>query len=158
MIKHNDYITNKVHDTFNRMIETEIYLDKYLPYNCFVQFTELLHVALPRENLKKLEDYEHAKLQNYLAEILLDMGHQNHDFDKKHVDVPLDGIQPKSLECECTQKDFKHILHKQVKLSARNIKVIRKVQDKRRLIFRDALAYNPDDVIKENNLMLRTYV
>ena len=36
MIKHNDYITNKVHDTFNRMIETEIYLDKYLPYNCFV--------------------------------------------------------------------------------------------------------------------------
>ena len=29
LVKHNDYITNKIDDTFNRMIETEIYLDKY---------------------------------------------------------------------------------------------------------------------------------
>ena len=31
--KHNDFMTKKIEDTFNRMIETEIYLDKYLPYN-----------------------------------------------------------------------------------------------------------------------------
>ena len=62
MVKHNDYITNKIDDMFNRMVETEVYLDKYLPYNCFVQYTELLHVALPKEGVKLLEDYEHAKL------------------------------------------------------------------------------------------------
>ena len=34
--KHNAYICNKIEDVFNRLVETEIYLDKYLPYNTFV--------------------------------------------------------------------------------------------------------------------------
>ena len=34
--KHNSYICSKIEDVFNRMVETEIYLDKYLPYNTFV--------------------------------------------------------------------------------------------------------------------------
>lgn len=44
------------------MVETEIYLDKYLPYNAFVHVSELLHVALDKENLKRLEDFENTKL------------------------------------------------------------------------------------------------
>lgn len=32
------------------------------------------------------------------------------------------------------------------------------MQDRRHLILRDALAHNADDVIRENNLMLREYV
>ena len=46
--KHNDYLIKKIEDTFNRMVETEIYLDKYLPYNTFVQLIEILHIALDR--------------------------------------------------------------------------------------------------------------
>ena len=74
IVKHNDYMANKLDDTFNRMIDTEIYLDKYQPYNSFVQFTEVLHVTLSKKYLKKLEDFENVKLQNFLADILLDMG------------------------------------------------------------------------------------
>ena len=29
LAKHNDYVLKKIEDTFNRMVETEIYLDKY---------------------------------------------------------------------------------------------------------------------------------
>ena len=39
------------------------------------------------------------------------------------------------------------MLSKQVKLTKRNMKVIRKVQDRRHLIFKDTLAYSPEDVI-----------
>lgn len=75
IIKQNDYLIKKIEDTYNRMVETEIYLDKYLPYNTFVQFMEVMHVSLEKNQLKKLTDFESAKLQNFLAEILLDMGH-----------------------------------------------------------------------------------
>ena len=52
----------KLDDLYNRMIKTDTYLEKYLPYNSFVQLSEVLHVALERKHLKKLEDYENAKL------------------------------------------------------------------------------------------------
>ena len=57
-----DHLTNKIDDVYNRSVKTDIYLDKYLPYNNFVQFIEVLHVALEKHNLKKIEDYENAKL------------------------------------------------------------------------------------------------
>ena len=57
-----DHLTNKIDDVYNRSVKTDIYLDKYMPYNNFVQFVEVLHVALEKENLKKIEDYENAKL------------------------------------------------------------------------------------------------
>ena len=57
-----DHLTNKIDDVYNRSVKTDIYLDKYLPYNNFVQFIEVLHVALEKQNLKKIEDYENAKL------------------------------------------------------------------------------------------------
>lgn len=71
----------KLDDLYNRMIKTDTYLEKYLPYNSFVQLSEVLHVALERKHLKKLEDYENAKLQNYLADILLDMGRKSKELD-----------------------------------------------------------------------------
>ena len=81
------------------MVETEIYLDKYQPYNSFVQFIELLHVALEKEQLKKLEDFENAKIQNFMAEILLEMGHQNLNFDKSKTAAPPG--EDKKDECGC---------------------------------------------------------
>jgi len=59
------------------MVSNDVYLDKYQPYNTFVQFCEILHVALDKKNLRKLQDFENAKLQNFLAEILVDMGREN---------------------------------------------------------------------------------
>ena len=35
-------------DIFNRLIATDNYLDKYLPYNMFTQLFEILHIALPK--------------------------------------------------------------------------------------------------------------
>ena len=52
----------KIDDIFNRMVKTDTYLEKYLPYNNFVQQCEVLHVALDSKNLRKLEDYENSKL------------------------------------------------------------------------------------------------
>ena len=119
----------------------------------------MLHTCLEPDQLQKMQDYEEAKIQNFLAEILLDMGRMNQEFDKQGTLIPPgDFKKPKPDDCECTLKDFKHILKKQVKLTNKNMKVLRKVQDRRHLIFRDALAHNPEDIIKENNLMLRTYV
>ena len=141
-----DHLTNKIDDVFNRGVKTDIYLDKYLPYNNFVQFIEILHVALEKQHLEKIEDYENAKLQNYLAEILLDMGrHKNANgqtFDHKKVLVP-HSDKEKPVDCECGQSDFKAVLFKQVKLSSRNAKVLRKIQDRRQMIFQDKLVYNP---------------
>jgi len=31
-----DKLGNKIDDTYNRLVESEVYLDKYLPYNTFV--------------------------------------------------------------------------------------------------------------------------
>ncbi len=87
---------------FNRLTETEVYLDKYLPYNSFVQLSEVLHVALEPKNLTKLEDYENAKLQNFLAEILLDIGRRNREFDKQNIMVPpSDPAREKPMDCDC---------------------------------------------------------
>ena len=111
---------------FNRLSTSDIYLEKYLPYNNFVQYCEILHVALEKPQLKKLEDYEAAKYQNYLAEILLDMGRADLKFDKKKTKVP-------THDCECSGlSDFRQILSKQVKLTDRSSKVLRKVQGRRR--------------------------
>ncbi len=97
-----DKLSNKIDDVFNRLTETEVYLDKYLPYNSFVQLSEVLHVALEPKNLKKLEDYENAKLQNFLAEILLDIGRRNADFDKQNIMVPPpDPQKEKPMDCDC---------------------------------------------------------
>ena len=89
----------------------EIYLEKYLPYNTFVQFCEIIHVALKPKQVKLLEDYEKSKMQNYLAEILLDMGRAPENIDRKKIEVPFQN-KPKPLDCECDQKDFKNILSK----------------------------------------------
>ena len=69
-----EHLTHKIDDVYNRSVSTDLYLEKYLPYNTFVQMSEVLHVALDAEHLKKIANYENAKLQNYLADILLDMG------------------------------------------------------------------------------------
>ena len=55
-------------------------------------------------------------------------------------------------------KEFKNILNKQVKLTSRNTKVIKKVQDRRRFVFKDQLTRSPEDLLAQNNIMLRTYV
>lgn len=90
----------------------------------------MLHVALEKSQLDKLRDYEQAKLQNYLADILLDMGrHKNANgasFDHKKLRVP-HSTKEKPVTCDCGQKEFKHILQRQVKLSDRNTKVIRRI-------------------------------
>ena len=117
----------KIKDTFNRMISTDIYLDNYLPYNTFVMFCEVLHVALDKKSLLKLQDYENAKLQNYLAEILVSMGRKPEEFDKTRVSLPSTHSQNKPFDCNCNLSHFKSILSKQVKLSSRSTKVIKRV-------------------------------
>lgn len=62
MEERTDLLNRKIGDTFNRMVTTDIYLDKYQPYNIFVMFCEVLHVALDKKALLKLQDYENAKL------------------------------------------------------------------------------------------------
>ena len=103
----------RIDDIFNRLIANEIYLEKYLPYNTFVQFCEIIHVSLEPKQLKKLEDYENAKMQNYLAEILLDLGRDPIPIDRKKVEIPYSD-KSKPLDCECSIKDFRNILGKQV--------------------------------------------
>ena len=70
-------LTKRDQDIFNRLIATDNYLSKYLPYNMFTQLLEIMHVALTEEQLKRLQNYESAKLQTYLADILLDLGRHN---------------------------------------------------------------------------------
>ena len=55
-------MTHKIDDVYNRSVSTDLYLEKYLPYNTFVQMSEVLHVALDAERLKKIANYENAKL------------------------------------------------------------------------------------------------
>ena len=59
-----------------------------------------------------------------MAEILVDMGRKNSDFDKKKLLVP-PSTKSKPLDCECNMSDFKNILKKQVKLSEKNGRVLR---------------------------------
>ena len=61
-------------DIFNRLIATDNYLDKYLPYNTFTQICETFHMVISKDQAKLLEDYESAKMQNYLVDILQDLG------------------------------------------------------------------------------------
>jgi len=49
-------------DLLNRVEDAENYMEKYLPYNMFVQYCELLHCALDQSSIKKLRDYEKAKI------------------------------------------------------------------------------------------------
>ena len=49
-------------DLFNRVLDAENYMEKYLPYNMFVQYCELLHCALDPASIKKFRDYERAKV------------------------------------------------------------------------------------------------
>lgn len=105
-------LDRRIGDTFNRMVTTDIYLDKYLPYNTFVMFCEVLHVALDKKALLKLEDYENAKLQNFLAEILLNMGRKPDEFDKDRVNMPSTHHVNKPYDCDCNLSHFKNILHK----------------------------------------------
>ena len=51
--------------------------------------------------------------------------------------------------------DFKNILSKQIRLSSRNTKIIKRVQDRRRIIFQDWIVRSPEDLVKQNNLILR---
>ena len=49
MEKQTEVILRRIDDVFNNLVNTECYLDKYLPYNTFVQFSEIMHVALTKE-------------------------------------------------------------------------------------------------------------
>ena len=111
MIKEHDALVLKIEDVYNRLVTQEIYLEKYLPYNSYVQLSELLHVALDLKQIAKFEDYENAKLQNYLADILQDMGRRSTSIkgDRLSVSLPPDD-KPKPHDCECGLKDFKNIL------------------------------------------------
>ena len=75
------------------------------------------------------------------------MGRDKVPFDKKKVMIP-NSDKEKPVDCECGLSDFKQILHKQVKFSNRNSKVLKKVQERRQVIFQDKLVHSPDDLIK----------
>ena len=110
---------------------TDTYLDKYLPYNNFVQLFEILHMALPEETMREVEDYESCKVQNYLADILVDLGrNSSHSSERTAISVPPDRNRAKGKraeDCKCNLDDFRDILNKQIKLSARNEKVMQKI-------------------------------
>ena len=125
---------HKIDDVYNQLVTSDIYLEKYLPYNNFCQLSEVLHVALEKEQLAKIADYEKTKLQNYLADILMDRGRINRSFDKKPVSMPPE-TRPKPHYCDCTLKDFENILDKQVKLSKRSTRVIKGINDRRQTLF-----------------------
>ena len=75
----------------------------------FTSLTEILHIALPDEQLKLLEDYESAKLQNYLGDILLDIGKHSQITGKSNISIPFDKNRikgGKADKCECNMKDF----------------------------------------------------
>ena len=40
---------HKIDDVYNQLVTSDIYLEKYLPYNNFCQLSEVLHVALEKE-------------------------------------------------------------------------------------------------------------
>ena len=50
-------LNNCVDDIYNRYVATDIYLEKYLPYNTFVKFIEVLNIALDIDQVKRLENY-----------------------------------------------------------------------------------------------------
>ena len=88
----------------------------------FTQLVEIMHIALPEEQLKLMEDYENAKLQNSLADILIDKG-RHAEKDKTEVAVPPDLNRVKgrkAKDCKCNMQDFSEVLNKQVKLTKRN--------------------------------------
>ena len=110
---------------------TDTYLDKYLPYNNFVQLFEILHMALPEETMREVEDYESCKIQNYLADLLVDLGrNSSHSSARTTISVPPDPNRAKGKraeDCKCNLDDFRDILNKQIKLSSRNEKVMQKI-------------------------------
>ena len=99
-------------DLLNRMLRTEDYIDKYLPYNMFTQYCELLHCALDPMAIKKFRDYERAKTQIYLAAIIQDMSNKR---DLTAVNNP-----PNVKDCDCALGNFKNILFKTTRLTQRN--------------------------------------
>lgn len=103
-------------DVLNRLVDNENYIDKYLPYNMFVQYIELLHFALDVNQVKKFRDYERSKMQIYLATIIQDIKERK---DKRWVDKP-----PNVRDCDCALGSFKNILYKATKLNERNRQVL----------------------------------
>ena len=97
-------------DMFNRALTTDTYLEKYLPYNNFVQLFEIMHMALPVEMMKGIEDYESCKMQNYLADILLDLGKNTLSSGSKTiVSLPPDPnrqVGKKAADCKSQKLDF----------------------------------------------------
>ena len=87
-----------------------------MPYNNFVQIFEILHLALPEESMKEVEDYENCKIQNYLADILIDLGRNGANLnDKTMISLPPDANKAKgkkAANCKCNLDDFRDILNK----------------------------------------------
>lgn len=111
-IKEMQKLKNGFKDMLNRLVDNENYMEKYLPYNMFVQYCELLHCALDPVTVKKFRDYEKAKLQIYTSVIIQDFRERR---DKRWVDNP-----PKVKTCDCAMGAFKNILYKATTLNERN--------------------------------------
>lgn len=108
-------------DLLSRLIRSEDYIEKYLPYNMFTQYCELLHCALDKEAIKKFRDYERAKIQIYLAVIIQDMAKKK---DLLSVSNP-----PNVKNCDCAMGDFKNILFKATKITERNRQVLKEIKE-----------------------------
>ena len=64
----------RVKDLGNKQVGIDNYLKKYLPYNTFVSFMEVMHVCLSSDQLKRVRDYEVLKLKAYYLDMLQDHG------------------------------------------------------------------------------------
>lgn len=61
-------------DVSNKQISIENYLHKYLPYNNFVSYMEVMHVLTDALGMKKLREYEKLKLKAFYLQMLADDG------------------------------------------------------------------------------------
>lgn len=118
-IREIEKVKNGFKDILNRLVDNETYMEKYLPYNLFVQYTELLHFALDDKTVRKFRDYEKAKTQIYLATIIQDFNARK---DKRWVENP-----PMVRNCDCALGSFKNILYKATKLNERNRQVLTQI-------------------------------
>ena len=66
--------------------------------------------------MKEVEDYENCKIQNYLADILIDLGRNGgNSNDKTVISLPPDPNKAKGKKaenCKCNLNDFRDILNK----------------------------------------------
>jgi hypothetical protein len=67
-------VKTMISDVFNSLKNTDNYLEKYQPFNWFVQMFDVLRIVLDYPTMGKIKEFEQYKLKEMYDTILTDKG------------------------------------------------------------------------------------